>query len=65
MRKRIPVIVFNFVDVSLEFDSIKETSKSLNMSEGKVKRNIDKGIPVKTSVGKVFFDYKIEGYKNE
>ncbi len=62
MFSKKPVIVFNFENVSLEFESVKETSKQLNMSEGKVRRVIDKGTPVKTSMGRVFFDFKIEEY---
>lgn len=62
MFSKKPVIVFNFENVSLEFESVKETSKQLNMSEGKVRRVIDKGTLVKTSMGRVFFDFKIEEY---
>jgi hypothetical protein len=60
-----PVIVFNFDDVSLEFESVKETSRKLNISEGKIRRCIDKGIPVKSQIGKVFLDYKIKDYEDE
>lgn len=62
MHRKKPVIVFNFSGVFVEYGSIKETCKELNIGQDKVKRTIDKGRAIPTSLGKVFMDYKIEDF---
>jgi hypothetical protein len=62
MRKRKPVIAFDFGDKDLEFDSIQTASKELQIGTDKLLRGINKGKPVATGMGDLFLDFKIEGY---
>lgn len=65
MHYKKPIIVFNFNGISLEYDSIKTTSRCLGIGQEKIKRGIEKGKLMSTCKGKVFMDYKIEDFEDE